>query len=177
MFDILLNLCFSCFFKMSMWKNQAIQLEQWTQRLLLWSQNCSASGGTWIHTNRTGSSSGKLLNRELHLEHLITNEKIYHWLSLWSCRAWKKLKEVLQRWIETTGRDDQSEKSAVCQELKEARYFVPLCWKPSPKKYLLESCRPKYANLFCCNEGDEELRFALFNSVLRCRWTVISKSH
>ncbi|TWW62042.1 hypothetical protein D4764_04G0006890 [Takifugu flavidus] len=34
-------------------------------------------------------------------------------------RAWKKLKAVLQSWKQTSGRYDQSEKAAVCQEMKE----------------------------------------------------------
>ncbi|XP_078104755.1 protein SFI1 homolog isoform X1 [Sander vitreus] len=34
-------------------------------------------------------------------------------------RAWNKLKEVLQSWLQTSGRDEQKEKNAVCQELKE----------------------------------------------------------
>ncbi|KAA8593409.1 hypothetical protein FQN60_009525 [Etheostoma spectabile] len=34
-------------------------------------------------------------------------------------RAWHKLKEVLQSWLQTSGRDEQKEKNDVCQELKE----------------------------------------------------------
>ncbi|XP_040015533.1 protein SFI1 homolog [Xiphias gladius] len=34
-------------------------------------------------------------------------------------RAWQKLKEVLQSWLETTGEDEQMVKNSVCQELKE----------------------------------------------------------
>lgn len=34
-------------------------------------------------------------------------------------RAWRKLREVLQSWLETSGKDEQMEKNAVCQELKE----------------------------------------------------------
>ncbi|XP_044028465.1 protein SFI1 homolog isoform X3 [Siniperca chuatsi] len=34
-------------------------------------------------------------------------------------RAWQKLKEVLQSWLQTSGKDEQMEKNAVCQELKE----------------------------------------------------------
>lgn len=36
-------------------------------------------------------------------------------------RAWQKLKEVLQSWLQTSGRDEQMEKNAVCRELKEVR--------------------------------------------------------
>ncbi|XP_071349920.1 protein SFI1 homolog [Trachinotus anak] len=34
-------------------------------------------------------------------------------------RAWQKLKEVLQSWLQTSGEDEQMEKDSVCQELKE----------------------------------------------------------
>lgn len=51
---------------------------------------------------------------------------IYIKLSVWSLRAWKKLKEVLQSWIHTSGQDDQSEKNTVCQEIKEVRLFSSL---------------------------------------------------
>ncbi|XP_033482337.2 protein SFI1 homolog [Epinephelus lanceolatus] len=34
-------------------------------------------------------------------------------------RAWQKLKQVLQSWLQTSGKDEHMEKSAVCQELKE----------------------------------------------------------
>ncbi|XP_042362696.1 protein SFI1 homolog [Plectropomus leopardus] len=34
-------------------------------------------------------------------------------------RAWQKLKEVLQSWLQTSGKDEQLEKNAVFQELKE----------------------------------------------------------
>ncbi|XP_070707136.1 protein SFI1 homolog [Pempheris klunzingeri] len=34
-------------------------------------------------------------------------------------RAWQRLKEVLQSWLQTSGRDEQIERHAVCQELKE----------------------------------------------------------
>lgn len=51
---------------------------------------------------------------------------IYNKLSVWSLRAWKKLKEVLQSWIQTSGRDDQSEKDTVCQEIKEVLLFSSL---------------------------------------------------
>ncbi|XP_028260990.1 protein SFI1 homolog isoform X2 [Parambassis ranga] len=34
-------------------------------------------------------------------------------------RAWRKLKEVLESWLETSGKDEDMEKNAVCLELKE----------------------------------------------------------
>ncbi|KAM9361287.1 protein SFI1 homolog [Symphorus nematophorus] len=34
-------------------------------------------------------------------------------------RAWQKVKEVLQSWLLTSGKDEEMEKNAVCQELKE----------------------------------------------------------
>ncbi|XP_036956546.1 protein SFI1 homolog isoform X1 [Acanthopagrus latus] len=34
-------------------------------------------------------------------------------------RAWQKLKEVLQSWLQTSGQDEQMEKDSVCQELEE----------------------------------------------------------
>ncbi|XP_034389084.1 protein SFI1 homolog isoform X1 [Cyclopterus lumpus] len=34
-------------------------------------------------------------------------------------RAWQRLKEVLQSWLQTSGKEEQMEKNAVCQELKE----------------------------------------------------------
>ncbi|XP_040889103.1 protein SFI1 homolog [Toxotes jaculatrix] len=34
-------------------------------------------------------------------------------------RAWQKLKEVLQSWLQSSGEDEQMEKKSVCQELKE----------------------------------------------------------
>lgn len=34
-------------------------------------------------------------------------------------RSWQRLKEVLQSWLQTSGKDEQMEKNAVCQELKE----------------------------------------------------------
>ncbi|XP_070758707.1 protein SFI1 homolog [Enoplosus armatus] len=34
-------------------------------------------------------------------------------------RAWQKLKEVLQSWLQTSGKDEEMEKTAVCQELTE----------------------------------------------------------
>ncbi|KAF7664341.1 hypothetical protein LDENG_00180090 [Lucifuga dentata] len=34
-------------------------------------------------------------------------------------RAWQNLKEVLQTWLQTSGKDEEVEKNAVCQELKE----------------------------------------------------------
>ncbi|XP_068171614.1 protein SFI1 homolog isoform X2 [Antennarius striatus] len=34
-------------------------------------------------------------------------------------RAWQKLKVVLQNWLQTSGKDEQTEKNAVCEELKE----------------------------------------------------------
>ncbi|XP_008283777.1 protein SFI1 homolog [Stegastes partitus] len=34
-------------------------------------------------------------------------------------RAWRKLQEVLQSWLQTSGKDEQMEKNAVCQDLKE----------------------------------------------------------
>ncbi|KAK7916596.1 hypothetical protein WMY93_012357 [Mugilogobius chulae] len=36
-------------------------------------------------------------------------------------RAWCKLRDVLQTWLQTSGQNDHSEKDSVCQELKEAR--------------------------------------------------------
>lgn len=36
-----------------------------------------------------------------------------------SLRAWQKLKEVLQSWLQTSGQDEQMEKDSVCQELEE----------------------------------------------------------
>lgn len=49
---------------------------------------------------------------------------------MWSFRAWKKLKAVLQSWKQTSGQYDQSEKAAVCQEIKEVRLFISFCSKP-----------------------------------------------
>lgn len=49
---------------------------------------------------------------------------IYNKLSVCSLRAWKKLREVLQSWIQTSGQDDQTEKNTVCQEIKEVRLFL-----------------------------------------------------
>ncbi|XP_031709155.1 protein SFI1 homolog [Anarrhichthys ocellatus] len=34
-------------------------------------------------------------------------------------RAWQRLKEVLQSWLQTSGKEEQMEKDAVCEELKE----------------------------------------------------------
>ncbi|KAM9859349.1 uncharacterized protein sfi1 [Aulostomus maculatus] len=34
-------------------------------------------------------------------------------------RAWQRLKEVLQSWLQTSGKDEQAEHNSVCQELKE----------------------------------------------------------
>ncbi|KAM8915076.1 protein SFI1 homolog isoform 2-T3 [Spinachia spinachia] len=34
-------------------------------------------------------------------------------------RAWQRLKEVLQSWLQTSGKEEEIEKNAVCQELKE----------------------------------------------------------
>ncbi|TNN84362.1 hypothetical protein EYF80_005355 [Liparis tanakae] len=34
-------------------------------------------------------------------------------------RAWQRLKEVLQSWLQTSGKEEQMETNAVCQELKE----------------------------------------------------------
>ncbi|CAJ1050672.1 LOW QUALITY PROTEIN: protein SFI1 homolog [Xyrichtys novacula] len=34
-------------------------------------------------------------------------------------RAWQKLRQVLQSWLQTSGQDEQMEKRAVCEELKE----------------------------------------------------------
>ncbi|KAM7006451.1 LOW QUALITY PROTEIN: protein SFI1 homolog [Tautogolabrus adspersus] len=34
-------------------------------------------------------------------------------------RAWQKLREVLRSWLQTSGKDEQMEKTAVCEELKE----------------------------------------------------------
>lgn len=38
-----------------------------------------------------------------------------------SLRAWRKLKGVLQSWLQTSGKDEVMEKNAVSQELKEVR--------------------------------------------------------
>nr|XP_046239547.1 protein SFI1 homolog isoform X2 [Scatophagus argus] len=39
-------------------------------------------------------------------------------------RAWQKLKEVLQSWLQTSGKDEQTEKDAVCQEIKELEEHI-----------------------------------------------------
>lgn len=36
-----------------------------------------------------------------------------------SLRAWQKLRDVLKSWLQTSGKDDQMEKKAVCEELRE----------------------------------------------------------
>lgn len=65
----------------------------------------------------------------------MTSKLIYNKLSVCSLRAWKKLREVLQSWIQTSGQDDQSEKNTVCQEIKEVRLFFLLFVINQKKKY------------------------------------------
>lgn len=62
---------------------------------------------------------------------------IYNKLSVCSLRAWKKLREVLQSWIQTSGQDDQSEKNTVCQEIKEVRLFFIMLGRWSTMFYVL----------------------------------------
>ncbi|XP_069000006.1 protein SFI1 homolog isoform X1 [Embiotoca jacksoni] len=52
-------------------------------------------------------------------------------------RAWRKLKEVLQSWLQTSGKDEEMERNAVCQELKELEEHIDRLstelekWKPT----------------------------------------------
>lgn len=39
----------------------------------------------------------------------------------YSLRAWRKLKGVLQSWLQTSGKDEVMGKNAICQELKDVR--------------------------------------------------------
>lgn len=36
-------------------------------------------------------------------------------------RAWRKLREVLQRWLQMSAEEEQTEKTAVFEELKEVK--------------------------------------------------------
>lgn len=45
---------------------------------------------------------------------------------VWLFRIWQRLKEVLQSWLETSGKDEQMERNTVCQELKEVRGNIML---------------------------------------------------
>ncbi|XP_068450584.1 protein SFI1 homolog isoform X2 [Clinocottus analis] len=52
-------------------------------------------------------------------------------------RAWQRLKEVLQSWLQTSGKEEQMERNAVCQELKELEERIDglstelAKWKPT----------------------------------------------
>lgn len=119
---------FPCFFTKCMWEHPVEKLQRWIH-LQLWSENCSASKLTWRHTSRTGNSSGeKCFYPCWVLEHIV-----YLVTGLWLCvcwlRGWLKMKEVLECWLQTSGKDDQMEKNAVVQELKEVRRWFKQAWQ------------------------------------------------
>ncbi|XP_067443281.1 protein SFI1 homolog isoform X2 [Thunnus thynnus] len=57
------------------------------------------------------SLTRELLNIQLEMKSFQQDRK--------QLRAWQRLKEVLQSWLQTSGKDEQIEKGAICQELKE----------------------------------------------------------
>ncbi|XP_053172194.1 protein SFI1 homolog [Scomber japonicus] len=57
------------------------------------------------------SLTTELLNIQLDLKSFQQDRK--------QLRAWQRLKEVLQSWLQTSGKDEQMEKDAICEELKE----------------------------------------------------------
>ncbi|KAM7422682.1 hypothetical protein PAMA_010636 [Pampus argenteus] len=59
----------------------------------------------------TASLTGELLNIQLDMKSFQQDRK--------QLRAWQKLKEVLQSWLQTSGKDEHMEKDAICQELME----------------------------------------------------------
>lgn len=67
-----------------------------------------------------------------------------------SLRAWQKLKEVLRSWLRSSGKDEQVEKHAVCQELKEVRvYYLSLFYGEGGKKTLkVPNRRMNYQHLY-----------------------------
>lgn len=138
--------CFWCYVQICLWENLADELIG-SMQLLLWPKNYSGSSRTWTCTNGTGGSFGKKWKIRRHLEYLpkVYLKVIYPKLSVWSLRAWKKLKEVLQSWIQTSGRDDQSENNTVCQEIKEVRLSPD--WKLDDWGW-----SPKDSGLSCFNE-------------------------
>lgn len=54
-----------------------------------------------------------------------------------SLRAWRKLRDVLQNWLQTSAEDEQVEKHAVCEELKEVERNEAVLCKKSCKEDLV----------------------------------------
>lgn len=73
-----------------------------------------ASGGGSLEDAATDSASAlteELLGIQLDMMTYQRDRK--------QLRAWQKLKEVLQSWVQTSGAGEQMERNAVCEELKE----------------------------------------------------------
>ncbi|XP_068568237.1 protein SFI1 homolog isoform X2 [Cebidichthys violaceus] len=62
-------------------------------------------------TDLTSALTGELLSVQLDMVTYQQDRK--------QLRAWQRLKEVLQSWLRTSGKEEQMERNAVCEELKE----------------------------------------------------------
>lgn len=74
-------------------------------------KSLSAFSGETAATDPTSVLTRELLNIQLDMKTYQQDRK--------QLRAWQKLKEVLQSWLQTSGKDEQMEKNAICQELEE----------------------------------------------------------
>ncbi|KAG8007760.1 Protein SFI1-like protein [Nibea albiflora] len=81
------------------------------QRSFLYSERLRASCGKAAVTDPASALTSELLNIRLEMKTYQQDRK--------QLRAWQKLREVLQSWLQSSGKDEQVEKHAVCQELKE----------------------------------------------------------
>ncbi|XP_034541518.1 LOW QUALITY PROTEIN: protein SFI1 homolog [Notolabrus celidotus] len=62
-------------------------------------------------THSTSSLTSELVKIQTHMQTYQQDRK--------QLRAWQKLRQVLQSWLQTSGKDEQMDKSTVCEELKE----------------------------------------------------------
>ncbi|XP_040060879.2 protein SFI1 homolog isoform X1 [Gasterosteus aculeatus] len=75
----------------------------------LFEQHPSADSG--VRQRATSALTGELLRIQLDMVTYQQDRK--------QLRAWQRLKEVLKSWLHTSGKEEEMEKNAVCQELKE----------------------------------------------------------
>lgn len=83
----------------------------------------SASGGeTEVPDaeNATSDSTSALMSELLRIQQDMKSFQ----LDRKQLRAWRKLKGVLQSWLQTSGKDEVMEKNAICQELKDLEELI-----------------------------------------------------
>lgn len=81
----------------------------------------SASGGeTEVPDAENATTTSALMSELLRIQQDMKSFQ----LDRKQLRAWRKLKGVLQSWLQTSGKDEVMEKNAICQELKDLEELI-----------------------------------------------------